>query len=204
VREVLLSGTLASGGRWFYRRGRSEKNAAGACPAGIADLESHSYQALSGGQRLRVLLARALCAAVDLLLLERTHRRADPEALRRCIRRFCSSTAQGDAHQRIARSFGALASATHVLQSGHHSGWFARRAIPAPILGRKERRRYDPCANVSRSLSVPGHRRALWSAYWLRFARRFWGVSLVLRRFSMIGDGLSHVALADGGRHRVA
>ena len=37
---------------------------------GIEDLAHHSYQALSGGQQQRVLLARALCAANDLLILD--------------------------------------------------------------------------------------------------------------------------------------
>ncbi len=33
-----------------------------------------------------------------------------------------------------------------------------------------------------------------WEAFWCLYAVPFWGVSLVLKRYSMIGDGLSHVS----------
>ena len=36
----------------------------------IKNLENHSYRSLSGGQQQRVLLARALCATDDLLVLD--------------------------------------------------------------------------------------------------------------------------------------
>ncbi|MDR2547317.1 MAG: ATP-binding cassette domain-containing protein [Lachnospiraceae bacterium] len=71
VYEVVLSGCLGySGLRPFYRN--EEKNLAkdNMERLGISALRRCSYRELSGGQQQRVLLARALCAARTLLLLD--------------------------------------------------------------------------------------------------------------------------------------
>ena len=47
---------------------------------GIASLAGKPYRALSGGQRRRVLLARALCAAGTLLMLDEPSAGLDPLA----------------------------------------------------------------------------------------------------------------------------
>lgn len=81
VREVVLSGRVAKlGKRLFYTR--EDKRAAVECMErlGIAELAKKSYGELSGGQQQRVLLARALCATGDMLLLDEPVSGLDPAA----------------------------------------------------------------------------------------------------------------------------
>lgn len=71
VREVVLSGRLG-GKRGFGIYSRTDYDAArnSLQRLGIADLENRALRELSGGQQQRVLLARALCAAKDVLLAD--------------------------------------------------------------------------------------------------------------------------------------
>lgn len=71
VKEVVLSGfNNKMKLRPFYKREEKEK-AEGLCKhLGISDLYNCSYRELSGGQQQRVLLARALCATDELLVLD--------------------------------------------------------------------------------------------------------------------------------------
>lgn len=71
VFEVVLSGCLNKTKlRPFYNK--SEKNLAKTNleRLGILELEKKSYSELSGGQQQRVLLARALCATKEIILLD--------------------------------------------------------------------------------------------------------------------------------------
>ena len=71
VKEVVLSGCQARCGfRPFYSRQEKEMALDNMESMGIADLKNQCYRNLSGGQQQRVLLARALCAAGSLLLLD--------------------------------------------------------------------------------------------------------------------------------------
>ena len=79
VREIVLSGCQARNGlRPFYgkeERKLAEDNMAKLEISGLAD---RCYRDLSGGQQQRVLLARALCAAKKILLLDEPVSGLDP------------------------------------------------------------------------------------------------------------------------------
>ena len=71
VSEVVLSGCVARGGGSLFAGGEEKKTAAANMEKlGILPLAKKCYRELSGGQQQRVLLARALCAADKLLLLD--------------------------------------------------------------------------------------------------------------------------------------
>jgi len=79
VMEIVLSGNLGKKGFWpFYthaEKNRAEENLA---LLGITDLKNRCFRELSGGQQRRVLLARSLCAAEKLLVLDEPFAGLDP------------------------------------------------------------------------------------------------------------------------------
>ncbi len=81
VEEVVLSGFLNRKGFRFGYSG-AEKSAAlmRMGKLGILELKDKCYRELSGGQQQRVLLARALCAANGLLILDEPVTGLDPAA----------------------------------------------------------------------------------------------------------------------------
>jgi len=81
VREVVLSGCLNRLGlRPFYTKAEKTLADENMEKLGIAPLKNRCYRELSGGQQQRVLLARALCAACKILLLDEPCAGLDPKA----------------------------------------------------------------------------------------------------------------------------
>ena len=81
VMEVVLSGCLGrKRTRFFYTGAQKSEALMNMGKLGILELKDKSYRDLSGGQQQRVLLARALCAASRLLILDEPITGLDPAA----------------------------------------------------------------------------------------------------------------------------
>ncbi len=81
VREVVLSGfTGGMGHRFFYTRKEKEEAFNNMKRLGIEQFADKCYRELSGGQQQRVLLARAICGAKKILVLDEPVAALDPAA----------------------------------------------------------------------------------------------------------------------------
>lgn len=80
VWEVVCSGLLNKVGfRPFYSKSEKDRARKAIENLGITALTKKSYNQLSGGQQQRVLLARALCATNEILLLDEPGAGLDPQ-----------------------------------------------------------------------------------------------------------------------------
>ncbi len=80
VWEIVLSGCQSNLGLFpFYRKGDRELAMSNLARLGIQDFAKRAFKELSGGQQQRVLLARTLCAASSVLVLDEPAKGFDAE-----------------------------------------------------------------------------------------------------------------------------
>ena len=120
VREVVVSGCQGRMGlRPFYNRGEKEKAQRNMERMGITHLAGRSFRDLSGGQQQRVLLARALCAAEKVMLLDEPVSGLDPMATSEMYGLIRQLNEEGVAIIMISHDLSeALSYASHILHIG--------------------------------------------------------------------------------------
>ena len=120
VGEIVLSGCQARKGfHPFYTREDKARAQDAMARMDIADLASRCYRELSGGQQQRVLLARALCAADKLLLLDEPVAGLDPMATQELYNLISELNRAGMTILMISHDMNAaLRYASHILHVG--------------------------------------------------------------------------------------
>lgn len=120
VGEIVSSGCAPRmGWRPFLSRGERQRVAANLERMGIAHLAKRSYRTLSGGQQQRVRLARALCAADTLLLLDEPVAGLDPEGTAEMYQLIDRLNREGMTILMVSHDLeGVRSHATHILRMG--------------------------------------------------------------------------------------
>ena len=120
VREIVRSGCLGKTGLWpFYTKEEKALAAEMMQKLGITKLEKCCYRDLSGGQQQRVLLARALCAAKNMLLLDEPVTGLDPRAQTELYEQIASLNKSGITVIMVSHDVqAAVKYASHILQIG--------------------------------------------------------------------------------------
>lgn len=120
VEEIVISGCQGKMGlRPFYNATEKKRAKTNMERMGITDLAKRCYRELSGGQQQRVLLARALCATEDLLILDEPVAGLDPKVTTEMYELIEGLNVEGITIIMVSHDMeGALSSASHVLHIG--------------------------------------------------------------------------------------
>ncbi|MBQ8123232.1 MAG: metal ABC transporter ATP-binding protein [Ruminococcus sp.] len=126
VREIVMSGCLSKSGlRPFYTAAERASANAAMERLGITGLAKRCYRELSGGQQQRVLLARALCAAGKILLLDEPVTGLDPKAQVDLYEMIGKLNSEGVTIIMVSHDVGAaMRYASHILHIGSHKQLF--------------------------------------------------------------------------------
>ena len=140
VEEVALSGCLNRRGfRPFYSKAEKQRAEANMEKLGISPLAKHCYRDLSGGQQQRALLARALCAAGKILLLDEPAAGLDPKASNDMYALVKRLNTEGTTIIMISHDLAAaVKDSSHILHVGKQRALFsgAKPDYPASEAGR--------------------------------------------------------------------
>ena len=131
VLEIVLSGFQGQRGwRPFYTKEEKATASANLKKLGLEGFERRCYRELSGGQQQRVLLARALCAAGELLILDEPVTGLDPAAAQELYRTLeYLNKQEGIAIVAVTHDIrSALRYADHILHAGHGTYFFGTAA----------------------------------------------------------------------------
>ena len=139
VAEIVLSGWEGRCGlRPFYTRAEKDRARENMARMGILSLRDRCYRELSGGQQQRVLLARALCAASRILLLDEPVSGLDPQATADMYALLAGLHREGVTLMMISHDMdAALTYATHVLHMGEKVFFGPREAYLDSPPGRR-------------------------------------------------------------------
>ncbi|MCL2078554.1 MAG: metal ABC transporter ATP-binding protein [Oscillospiraceae bacterium] len=120
VREVVRSGCLnRCGFRPYYNKAEKQMAEENMEKLGIEQIAKHCYRELSGGQQQRTLLARALCAAGKIILLDEPAAGLDPKAAVDMYALIEKLNAEGITIVMISHDIDAAVKyATHILHIG--------------------------------------------------------------------------------------
>ena len=126
VWEVVLSGVLNREHRSpFYTKADREEAKSNLDKLGIFHLKKNCYRELSGGQQQRVLLARALCAADNVLILDEPVTGLDPFAATDFYEQIKKLNEEGMTIIMVTHDIkNALKYASHILHLGPDNDFF--------------------------------------------------------------------------------
>jgi len=129
VEEIVLSGFLSRRGlRPYYNREEKQEAQAILERLKIPHLKKSCYRELSGGQQQRVRLARALCAARRMLLLDEPVAGLDPQATDEMYALLAQLNRDGMTILMVSHDLHcSLPYASHVLYLGHDSSFFGTK-----------------------------------------------------------------------------
>ena len=129
VREIVLTGCLSKNGLCpVYKKEFKQLAASQLERLGIGDLAKRCYRELSGGQQQRVLLARALCAAEKMLLLDEPVAGLDPRVTAEMYDLIARLNREGITIIMVSHDIAAAVKyATHILHVSRKPLFFGRK-----------------------------------------------------------------------------